>query len=146
MIHSTVDDGNILESIETRDCMQRMGKDDNKPSVTQLNSMIKAIVERPNLVTTNFSTSLSNKLNALGPCIQSPQEWKKEWTDYKSKLKKFVDRNGISSFNNLQRLTYQHIITEECSRSVKKPSEAILTVIYLDLYPSLVKKINFVMF
>lgn len=125
----------MLESIETRDCEQSMETDDNVPSTSQLNCMIKAIVERPDLVTTHFSTSLGNSLNALGPCVKSPQEWKKVWTDYKSKVKKFSDQNGIKNFNSLQLLTYQHIKQEE-SRGVKKPSDSLIKVIYHDLFPN----------
>lgn len=131
-LNSSGDDVNVnindvLESTETRDYTPSKQKDNNMPSNTQINYMIKAIVEREEGANTNLWISLSNKLNALGPCVKIQHEWKNVWTDYKSKVKKLVNRNGTKNLNPLERLTYEYIKKEHNS-NVHRTSDSFLTV------------------
>lgn len=82
------------------------------PSATQLNRMVKDIIAQPVMTSSNIWMTLSNTLNAIGPCMKNSHEWKNIWMEYKRNVQKFVDRNGAASCDNLQRLTYEYIERE----------------------------------
>lgn len=86
-------------------------------TASQVNYMIKTIAERPELVSSDMSVSVCNKLNNIGPSSKTPLDWKKIWTDYKSKVKCLGDRNGCNKLNHLQRLTYE-LIKRESGKGV----------------------------
>lgn len=98
---------------KTRNSMRNRDKSDNthSPSVGQLSFMIKEIVEL-GTANPNIWTPMSQKVNAIGPCVKNCSGWQSVWNDYRADVQKFVDEKGTKNLSNLQRLAYEYIKRE----------------------------------
>ncbi|XP_037036696.1 uncharacterized protein LOC119074566 isoform X2 [Bradysia coprophila] len=82
---------------------------DCTPSIAQLICLATKMAEHRNEANANVWISLSNNLNAIGPCVKDCRGWKNIWNDHKKKIKELVVENGARNLDNLERLTYECI-------------------------------------